>query len=176
MNPLCDPLPTRPIHTGWEFTMEPYPSGQFGFIDDPDRQFGNGSVWTRTWTRSDGLEPLLTLVTATSNILNYTLLHSKSPIALTICLRPSLGSHTMSMNGPPQKTTNMARPGGLFGSQQRPDDNVEASYNNAGNTPSKDTQFRQLTNQIHPPPGIVTHLCSHHFQVLSRFTTLPHST
>jgi len=43
--------------------MEPYPSGQCGFIDDPDRQFGNGSVWTRTRTRSDGPEPLLTLVT-----------------------------------------------------------------------------------------------------------------
>jgi hypothetical protein len=42
--------------------MEPYPSGQFGFIDDPDRQFGNGSVWTRTQTRSDGPEPLLTLL------------------------------------------------------------------------------------------------------------------
>jgi hypothetical protein len=41
--------------------MEPYLSGQFGFIDDPDRQFGNGSVWTRTRTRSDGPEPLLTL-------------------------------------------------------------------------------------------------------------------
>ena len=42
--------------------MQPYPSVQFGFIDDPDRQFGNGSVWTRTQTRSDGPEPLLTLV------------------------------------------------------------------------------------------------------------------
>jgi hypothetical protein len=41
--------------------MEPYPSGQFGFVDDPDRQFGNCSVWTRTRTRSDGPEPLLTL-------------------------------------------------------------------------------------------------------------------
>ena len=61
MDPLCDPLTTRPIQTGWEFTMEPYPSGQFGFIDDPDRQFGNGSVWTWTRTRSDGPEPLLTL-------------------------------------------------------------------------------------------------------------------
>jgi hypothetical protein len=59
----------------------------------------------------------------------------------------------MSTNGSPLKTTNMAPPGGLFGSQQRPDDNVGASENNAGNTPSKDTQFRQPTNQIHPPPG-----------------------
>jgi len=58
-----DPLTTRPIRTGWEFTMEPYPSWQFVFIGDPDRQFGNGSVWTRTWTRSDGPEPLLMLST-----------------------------------------------------------------------------------------------------------------
>ena len=64
MDPLCDPLTTRLIQTGWEFTMEPYPSGQFGLIDDPDRQFGNGSVWTRTRTRSDGPEPLLTLMMA----------------------------------------------------------------------------------------------------------------
>jgi len=62
MDPLGDPLKTRPILTGWEFTMEPYPSGQFGFIDDPDRQFGNGLVSTRTRTRSDGPDPLLTLI------------------------------------------------------------------------------------------------------------------
>jgi len=61
MDPLGDPLTTRPIQTGWEFTMEPYPSGQFVFIDDPDRQLGNGSVWTRTRTQSDGPELLLTL-------------------------------------------------------------------------------------------------------------------
>ena len=62
MDPLGDLLTTRRIQTGWEFTMEPYPSRRFGIIDDPDRQFGNGSVWTRTRTRSDGLEPLLILV------------------------------------------------------------------------------------------------------------------
>jgi len=61
MDPLGDPHTTRPIQTGWEFTIELYPSGQFGFIDDPDRQFGNGLVLTRTRTRSDSLEPLLTL-------------------------------------------------------------------------------------------------------------------
>jgi hypothetical protein len=41
--------------------MEPYQSGQFGFSDDPDSQFGNSSGWTRTLTRSDGPEPLRTL-------------------------------------------------------------------------------------------------------------------
>jgi len=61
-------------------------------------------------------------------------------------------SHTMSTNGFPPKTTNMAPPSGLFGSQQRPDDNVGASDNNAGNTPSKDTQFGQSANQFHSPP------------------------
>jgi hypothetical protein len=59
----------------------------------------------------------------------------------------------MSTNGSPPKTANMAPPGGLFGSQQRPDDNVGASDSHAGNTPNKDTQFGQLTNQFPPPPG-----------------------
>jgi hypothetical protein len=59
----------------------------------------------------------------------------------------------MSPNGSPPKTTNMAPAGGLFGSQHSPEDNVGASDNNAGNTPSKDTQFGQPPNQIHPPPG-----------------------
>jgi len=59
----------------------------------------------------------------------------------------------MSTNGSPPKTTNMASTGGLFGSQQCPEDNVGAWDNNAGNTPSKDTQFGQPPNQCHPPPG-----------------------
>ena len=61
MDPLGDPVTTRAIQTGWEYTMDPYPSGQFGFTDDPDHEFGNGLVWTRTRTRSDGPETLLTL-------------------------------------------------------------------------------------------------------------------
>ena len=62
MHLLGDLLTTRPIQTGWEFTMELYPSGQLGFIEDPDHPFGNGSVWSRTRIRSEGPEPLLTLV------------------------------------------------------------------------------------------------------------------
>ena len=62
MDQLGDPLTTHPIQTGWEFTMEAYSSRQFGFIDDPDRQSGKGSVWTGTHSRSDGPEPLLTLL------------------------------------------------------------------------------------------------------------------
>jgi len=61
MDPLGDPLTTRPIQKCWEFTFEPYPSWQFRIIDYPGRQFGNGSVWTRTWPRSDSPEPLITL-------------------------------------------------------------------------------------------------------------------
>jgi len=61
MDPLGDPLTTRLIQTGSEFTIELYLSVQFGFIDDLNRQLGNGSVWTRTRTRNDGPEPLLTL-------------------------------------------------------------------------------------------------------------------
>ena len=60
----------------------------------------------------------------------------------------------MSTNGSPLKTTNTMAPlGGLFGSHQRPDDNVGTSDNNAGNTLNKDTQFGQPTNQFLPPPG-----------------------
>jgi hypothetical protein len=60
----------------------------------------------------------------------------------------------MSTNRSPPKTTNMAPTSGLFGSQRRPDDNVGASENDAGNTPSKDTQFGQPGNQFHSPsPG-----------------------
>jgi len=53
----------------------------------------------------------------------------------------------------PPKTTNMAPTGGLFATEQRPEDNVGAWDNNIGNMPSKDTQFRQPPNQCHPPPG-----------------------
>jgi hypothetical protein len=59
--------------------------------------------------------------------------------------------HTMLTNGYTPKTTNMAPLGGLFGSQNHPDDNVGAS--DAGNTQNKDIQFRQPTNQFPPPPG-----------------------
>jgi len=63
MGLLGDPLTTRPIQTGWEFTFEPYPSWQFRCIDNPDLQFGNSSVWaqTRVQPQSDSQEPLLTL-------------------------------------------------------------------------------------------------------------------
>jgi len=60
MDPLGDPLTTRPIQMGWEFTIEPYPSQRFGFIDNPNRRFGSALGWTRTRTRSDGPEPLPT--------------------------------------------------------------------------------------------------------------------
>ena len=42
--------------------MEPEPSGQFRFIEDPDRKISNHLVWTRTRTGSDGPEALVTLV------------------------------------------------------------------------------------------------------------------
>jgi hypothetical protein len=63
MNPLYNPLKTHPILTGREMSMEPYPNRPFGFIDDPERQPGPGSVPTRIRTRSDGPDPLLTLYT-----------------------------------------------------------------------------------------------------------------
>jgi hypothetical protein len=47
-----DPLTTSPIQTGWEICNEPQPNWRFGYIDDPDHQFGHGSVLTRTRTRT----------------------------------------------------------------------------------------------------------------------------
>jgi len=64
MNPLEDPLKTRPIQTGREMLIEAYPNQQFAFIDDPDRQIGDNSVPTWTLTRSDSPNPLLTLSSA----------------------------------------------------------------------------------------------------------------
>jgi len=61
MDPLDNPLTTRPIQTGWELSIELYPNWQFRCIDDLDLIFGNGSVLTRTRTWSGGLELLLTL-------------------------------------------------------------------------------------------------------------------
>jgi len=61
MDPLGDPLTTRPIQMSWEFTIEPYPSWQCGFIDNPDRQSANGVCWTRTRTQIHRPEPFLTL-------------------------------------------------------------------------------------------------------------------
>jgi len=43
MDPLGDQLTTHPIQMDFEFTMEPYPSGQFWCIDNPDCLFANGS-------------------------------------------------------------------------------------------------------------------------------------
>jgi len=63
MDPLGDRLTTRRIQSGCKFIIEPYPSRQFGFLDNPDHQFGNGLGSTRTRTRSDGPDPLLTQVT-----------------------------------------------------------------------------------------------------------------
>jgi len=61
MDPLYNPLRTHPIQTGREMSMDPYPNRQFGFIDNPDRQSGSSLVPTRTRTRSDNPDPLLTL-------------------------------------------------------------------------------------------------------------------
>jgi len=66
----------------------------------------------------------------------------------TIC-----GSHRMLMNRAAPNFTNMAPTGGLFRSQQHPDDNVGASVNNAGNTPSKHMQFGRPTKWFYLPLG-----------------------
>jgi len=50
MDPLENPLRTCPIQIGREMSIEPYLNRQFGIIDDPDPQFGDGPVPTRTRT------------------------------------------------------------------------------------------------------------------------------
>jgi len=62
MDPLDNPLTTSPIHTGCEISIELYPNWWFGCIDDPDCQFGNKSVPTRTRPRSTGPELSLTRI------------------------------------------------------------------------------------------------------------------
>jgi len=58
MDPLGDPLKTSQIKTGWEFTIELYPSWWFGYVDNLDCRFGNCSVSTRTRTQCDSPEQL----------------------------------------------------------------------------------------------------------------------
>jgi len=60
MDPLCNPLTTRPIQMAWEISIAPYQDWPFGCIDLIDCQSGNGSVLTWNWTRSDSLVPLVT--------------------------------------------------------------------------------------------------------------------
>jgi len=68
MDPLYNPLRTRPIQTGREMSIELYLNRQFWSIDDLDRQSGSGLVWTQTHIRSDDPEPLLTLPLASGAI------------------------------------------------------------------------------------------------------------
>jgi hypothetical protein len=61
MDILDNLLTTGPIQMGWQVTIKPYSCWQFGISNKADRPYGNSSVWTRTPTRSDGPELLLTL-------------------------------------------------------------------------------------------------------------------
>jgi len=47
---------------GREMSMEPYPNRQFRFIDNPHLQSDSGWFPSRTRTRGDGPDPLLTLL------------------------------------------------------------------------------------------------------------------
>jgi len=61
MDPVDNPLSTRPVQKGREFCIEPYTNGRFGFIENLRRQFGACSFPTQTRTRSHGPEPVVTL-------------------------------------------------------------------------------------------------------------------
>jgi hypothetical protein len=110
MNPLYNPLRTRPILMGREMSMEPYPDLQFGFIDNPDRQSGCGSVRNCPRTRSDGPDPLLTLLLRPNGTPNYHKLHwrwngtgTPSPNRRRSCT-PKLTPHPQGL--PPASTRN----------------------------------------------------------------------
>jgi len=60
MDLLYNRLGTRAIQTVREMSTVQYANCQFGYMDDPDRQSGSGSVPTRTRTRYDGPDPFLT--------------------------------------------------------------------------------------------------------------------
>jgi len=68
MDSLNDPVRASPIQKGREMLMEPYSNQQFGIIDDPDCQSGSGMFLTPTRTRTDGPEPLLTLITRMQSV------------------------------------------------------------------------------------------------------------
>jgi hypothetical protein len=70
MDPLGEPVTTRPIQTSSNIWIQPCPNWHFGCIDNPNRQFGNGSVLTRSRTRSDGPAQLLILLANQSQTLN----------------------------------------------------------------------------------------------------------
>jgi hypothetical protein len=74
-------------------------------------------------------KPLILLkVTATSNILNHTVIYSISILASIVGYQ-HLCSQNMSTNGSPPTTATMARPGGLFGTQKCHEDYPESSEN-----------------------------------------------
>ena len=94
LEPWDDLLGTCPIRKGCLFPIEPYLIWRFEFIDHPDRQCSNCSVWSRTRIWSDGQQQLISLR------LTWYLLHrlgdncAGSVMFLSNC-SPRLLAHTM---------------------------------------------------------------------------------
>jgi len=80
------------------------------------------------------------------------------------------------MKGSPLKTVNMIPPDGLFGSQQRGDDNSESPDKSSQHATCKDSQFGIHTNQYHPQQGYGYPPSRQPFQALRSFITGLHST
>jgi len=91
-------------------------------------------------------------VTATCNILNHTPNNSISHLPCIVVYH-NLCSQNMSTNGSPLKAVNMAPPNGLFGNDQRHEDNSESSENCSGTATGKECRFGTYTNQYHLPHG-----------------------
>jgi len=62
-------------------------------------------------------------------------------------------SQSISANRSPSETVNTALPGGIFGSQQRSDNQSESSDHSSHTASGKDRRFGKHTNQYHPPHG-----------------------
>jgi len=85
-------------------------------------------------------------------ILNHTLIYPTLHLE-SIVVYHHLCSQSMSANGSPPKTVNMAPQGGLFGWQQRRDDNSGSSDNGSRTATGKDSQFGKHAEQYHPLHG-----------------------
>jgi len=97
MDPLGDPLRTRPIEMGWDISIEPYRNWLLRWIDNPEWQFVNGLVLTQTRTRSDSPEPLPTWVhtpETSESILRLSVLKHVSKIKIWLFTASNLSSES----------------------------------------------------------------------------------
>jgi len=94
--------------------------------------------------------------TAKCTILNLTPIDSKSHLTSTVVrhnFATICSSQSLSTNGSLPQTGNEAPLGGLFSSQQCPDDNLGSMDNSSWTATSKCSPLRKHANQFHQPHG-----------------------